>query len=208
MYSPLLFKGYKAPAPYCYRCSLNLAPKNCNLACAEVLEETLAKHHQEIAGMIIEPLVQGAAGMITHPPGYLQRVRDACQRHNVLFIADEVAVGFGRTGSMFACEQERIEPDILCIAKGLTGGYLPVAATLTTEEIYEAFLGTRESHRTFYHGHTYAGNPLGCAVALENINIFLEENILAKLQPKIVYLQKNSNSSKICNMWETSANGV
>jgi adenosylmethionine-8-amino-7-oxononanoate aminotransferase len=145
----------------------------------------LAAHEEEIAAVIVEPLVQGAAGMLVHPPGYLRAVRELCDRHGVLMICDEVATGFGRTGTMFACEQERVEPDFLCLAKGLTGGYLPLAATLTTERIYEGFLGAPEDFRTFFHGHTYTGNPLACAAALANLRAFEREKTLLRLQPKI-----------------------
>ncbi len=154
----------------------------------EELEILFGNHGDELAAVIIEPLVQGAAGMIVHPPGYLRTVRDLCDRHGVLLICDEVATGFGRTGTMFACEQEGVSPDILCIAKGLTGGYLPLAATLTTEKIYEGFLGAPEESRTFFHGHTYTGNPLACAAALANLDIFEEEGTIARLQPKIELL--------------------
>ena len=122
--------------------------------------------------MIVEPLVQGAAGMLVHPPGYLRAVRELCDRYGVLLICDEVATGFGRTGTMFACEQEEVSPDLLCLAKGLTGGYMPLAATLATERIYEGFLGAPEEQRTFFHGHTYTGNPLACAAALANLDAF------------------------------------
>jgi len=145
----------------------------------------LAAHEEEIAAVIVEPLVQGAAGMLVHPPGYLRAVRELCDRHGVLMICDEVATGFGRPGTMFACEQERVEPDFLCLAKGLTGGYLPLAATLTTERIYEGFLGAHEDFRTFFHGHTYTGNPLACAAALANLRAFEQEKTLLRLQPKI-----------------------
>ncbi|HEX3241681.1 MAG TPA: adenosylmethionine--8-amino-7-oxononanoate transaminase [Solirubrobacterales bacterium] len=149
------------------------------------LERTLAAHEEEIAAVIVEPLVQGAAGMLVQPPGYLRAVRELCDRYGVLLICDEVATGFGRTGTMFACEQEDVAPDLLCIAKGLTGGYLPLAATLTTEQIYEGFLGAPEDGRTFFHGHTYTGNPLACAAALANLDTFEREQTLARLQPKI-----------------------
>ena len=149
------------------------------------LERTLAAHEEEIAAVIVEPLVQGAAGMIVHPPGYLRAVRELCDRFGVLLICDEVATGFGRTGTMFACEQEDVSPDLLCVAKGLTGGYLPLAATLATERIYEGFLGAPEDQRTFFHGHTYTGNPLACAAALASLDAFEREQTLARLQPKI-----------------------
>jgi adenosylmethionine-8-amino-7-oxononanoate aminotransferase len=149
------------------------------------LERVLARHEEEVAAVIVEPLVQGAAGILVHPPGYLRDVRELCDRHGILLICDEVATGFGRTGTMFACEQERVAPDLLCVAKGLTGGYLPLAATLATERIYEGFLGAPEDFRTFFHGHTYTGNPLACAAALANLDAFESEHTLLRLQPKI-----------------------
>jgi len=152
------------------------------------LKRVLAAHEEEIAAVIVEPLVQGAAGMLLHPPGYLRAVRELCDDFGVLLICDEVATGFGRTGTMFACEQEGVAPDLLCLAKGLTGGYLPLAATLATERIYEGFLGAYEEWRTFFHGHTYTGNPLACAAALANLDAFEEERTLEQLQPKIALL--------------------
>jgi adenosylmethionine-8-amino-7-oxononanoate aminotransferase len=127
--------------------------------------------------------------MVVQPPGYLHAVRQICDRHGVLLICDEVATGFGRTGTMFACEQERVSPDFLCLAKGLTGGYMPLAATLTTEQIYEGFLGAPEEYRTFFHGHTYTGNPLACAAAIASLDVFERERTLLRLQPKIRVLQ-------------------
>jgi adenosylmethionine---8-amino-7-oxononanoate aminotransferase len=152
------------------------------------LERVLAAHEEEIAAVIVEPLVQGAAGMLTHPDGYLRAVRELCDDFGVLLICDEVATGFGRTGTMFACEQEGVAPDLLCLAKGLTGGYLPLAATLATERIYEGFLGAYEEWRTFFHGHTYTGNPLACAAALACLDAFEQERTLERLQPKIELL--------------------
>jgi adenosylmethionine-8-amino-7-oxononanoate aminotransferase len=149
------------------------------------LERVLAHHEEEVAAVIVEPLVQGAAGMLVHPPGYLRAVRELCDRFDVLLICDEVATGFGRTGTMFACEQEGVAPDLLCLAKGLTGGYLPLAATLATERIYEGFLGAPEEQRTFFHGHTYTGNPLACAAAIAGLEVFERERTLVRLQPKI-----------------------
>jgi adenosylmethionine-8-amino-7-oxononanoate aminotransferase len=149
------------------------------------LERVLSCHEEEIAAVIVEPLVQGAAGMIVHPPGYLREVRELCDRFGVLLICDEVATGFGRTGTMFACEQEGVAPDLLCLAKGLTGGYLPLAATLATERIYEGFLGAPEEYRTFFHGHTYTGNPLACAAAIASLEAFEQERTLEHLQAKI-----------------------
>jgi adenosylmethionine---8-amino-7-oxononanoate aminotransferase len=154
------------------------------------LERVLATREEEIAAVIVEPLVQGAAGMITHPEGYLRAVRELCDAYGVLLICDEVATGFGRTGTMFACEQEEVAPDLLCLAKGLTGGYLPLAATLATERIYEGFLGAAEEQRTFFHGHTYTGNPLACAAALASLDAFESERTLERLQPKIALLRE------------------
>jgi adenosylmethionine---8-amino-7-oxononanoate aminotransferase len=154
------------------------------------MERLLAEHGDEVAAVIVEPLVQGAAGMLTHPPGYLRTVRELCDRHGMLLICDEVAVGFGRTGTMFACEREGVAPDFLCLAKGITGGYLPLAATLATERIYEGFLGHHEDLRTFFHGHTYTGNPLACAAALACLEVFEEERTLERLGPKIALVTR------------------
>jgi adenosylmethionine-8-amino-7-oxononanoate aminotransferase len=145
----------------------------------------LAMHEEEIAAVIVEPLVQGAAGMLVHPPGYLRAVRELCDRHRILLICDEVATGFGRTGTMFASEREGVSPDLLCLAKGITGGYMPLAATLARERIYEAFLGVHQEFKTFFHGHTYTGNPLACAAALASLDVFEEERTLVRIQPKI-----------------------
>jgi adenosylmethionine---8-amino-7-oxononanoate aminotransferase len=152
------------------------------------MERLLAANEGEVAAVIMEPLVQGAAGMLMHPAGYLRAVRELCDRHGTLLILDEVATGFGRTGRMFACEHEGVAPDLLCLAKGITGGYLPLATTLATERIYEGFLGEFEELRTFFHGHTYTGNPLACAAALATLDVFREERTLERLAPKIELL--------------------
>jgi adenosylmethionine---8-amino-7-oxononanoate aminotransferase len=188
LFTPLLFPTVRAPSPYCYRCPLGLERPSCGIACVEALAELVREHADNLAAVVIEPLVQGAAGMITAPPGYLRRVRDVTREYNVLLIADEVAVAFGRTGTLFACSQEDVVPDFLCLAKGLTGGYLPLAATLTTEEVYAAFLGPPEQGRTFYHGHTYTGNPLGAAAALANLDL-LESGVLDALPAKVEHLR-------------------
>jgi adenosylmethionine-8-amino-7-oxononanoate aminotransferase len=151
----------------------------------DAMERLVAMREEEVAAVVIEPLVQGAAGVITHPPGYLRAVRRLCDRHGLLLICDEVATGFGRTGTMFACEQEGVSPDLLCLAKGITGGYMPLGATLATERIYEAFLGSYSEFRTFFHGHTYTGHPLACAAALASLEVFRRERTLVRLQPKI-----------------------
>ena len=187
-FKPLLFPTVEADPPYCYRCPLTLTHPSCGLACLDPIEQLLKTRHRELAGLVIEPLMQAAAGMIIQPPGYLKRIRELCTTYNVLLIADEVATGFGRTGKMFACHHERITPDFMAISKGITGGYMPLAATLTTEEIYQAFLGKYEEFKSFFHGHSYTGNPLGCAVALANLHTFKKERTLARLQPKIAAL--------------------
>ena len=141
------------------------------------LEQTLSNRGREIAALVMEPLVQGAAGMLVHPPGFLASAAELCRRHGVHLIVDEVATGFGRTGSLLACEQEHVRPDFLCLAKGISGGYLPLAATLSTEEIYEAFLGPRRELKQFFHGHTYTANPLACAVGLESLAVLRDETL-------------------------------
>jgi adenosylmethionine-8-amino-7-oxononanoate aminotransferase len=190
IYGPLLFPVYRAPYPYCYRCPLERSYPSCAMACLNRVEDILSVHHEEIAALVIEPMIQGAAGMITSPKGYLRGIRDLTKKYGVLLIADEVATGFGRTGRMFACEHEAISPDILCLAKGITGGYLPLAATLTTEEIFNAFLGEYEEKKTFFHGHSYTGNPLACAAALANLKVLKEERVLEKLRGKIQFLSE------------------
>ncbi len=189
-YQPLLFDTIKVPAPYCYRCPIHLSYPSCQMACVDEVEKTISAHHHEVAGLVIEPLVQAAAGMITAPKGYLKKIRALCTRYNILMIADEVAVGFGRTGKMFACEQEAVSPDLMALSKGITGGYLPLAATLTTQAIYDVFLGDFSEFKTFFHGHSYTGNPLGCAAAIANLEIFEKEAVLKKLKPKISLLKK------------------
>jgi adenosylmethionine-8-amino-7-oxononanoate aminotransferase len=196
-FQPLLFPTLRVPAPDSYRMPGVLekgpgvrAETLCQFYLKE-LEKVLSEHHEKIAAMIIEPLVQGAAGMIMHPAGYLRGVRELTRKYGVLLIADEVAVGFGRTGKMFACEHEAVTPDLMCVAKGITGGYLPLAATLATDEIYNAFLGSYSDRKTFFHGHTYGGNPLGAAAALAVLDIFEVERTLENLQPKIARLAEH-----------------
>jgi adenosylmethionine-8-amino-7-oxononanoate aminotransferase len=141
------------------------------------LEEELERRAYEIAAFVFEPLIQGAAGMLVHPPGFLVKAAELCRRFDVHLILDEVATGFGRTGTMFACEHEGVAPDFLCLAKGISGGYLPLAATLSTEEIYSAFLGKRAEMKHFFHGHTYTANPLACAVGIESLRLLREETL-------------------------------
>lgn len=173
----LLFPAYAFAQPYCYRCPLELSYPSCELACADTLEVVLDRDGGRVAAVIVEPLVQGAAGIVTAPDGHLARVAEIARHHGVLLIADEVATGFGRTGTMFACEAEGVAPDLLAVGKGLTGGYLPMSATLATAEIFEAFFG---EGRTFFHGHSYSGNPLGAAVALASLDLFKHEDVLGR----------------------------
>jgi adenosylmethionine-8-amino-7-oxononanoate aminotransferase len=199
LFAPLLFPTIRAPSPYCYRCPLGLERARCQIDCVEALVNLVREHHETLAAVIVEPLMQAAAGMIAALEGYLRRVREITAEMNVLLIADEVAVGMGRTGTLFACDRENVVPDFLCLAKGLTGGYLPLAATLTTAEVYQSFLGRPEEGRTFYHGHTYTGNPLGAAVALANLNLLVGRDsprekpggLLATLPAKIERLHNH-----------------
>jgi adenosylmethionine-8-amino-7-oxononanoate transaminase len=190
IYKPLLFQTRKIESPFCYRCKYGLTWPMCQTTCLMHAERTIQKFASVSAALVIEPLVQGAAGMLVQPPGFLKRIREMCTRNNILMIADEVATGFGRTGTMFACDQEKVSPDLMAVAKGITGGYLPLAATLTTEEIYLGFLGEQKELRTFFHGHTYTGNPLACAAAIANIDLFRKEKTLQRLKPKIAFLSK------------------
>ena len=177
-YERLLFPTLRVPCPALPRRPPGFDADSWQQHCLDELERTLAANAERIAAFVIEPLVQAAAGILVHPPGYLRRVRELTQRHCILLIADEVAVGFGRTGTLFACEQENVVPDFLCLSKGITGGYLPLAATLTTDDVYAAFLGEPVSGRTFFHGHTYTGNPLGCAAALASLELFEKNRVL------------------------------
>jgi len=182
-FRPLLFETIEAPAPYCYRCPLSKASaQTCGLACLAELERIIVQHQQELAGMVLEPLLQGAGGMLVHPAGYLRGVRELCDRYGILMITDEVATGFGRTGRMFACEHEGVTPDIMAISKGLCAGYLPIAATLAGEKVYQAFLGNYAELKTFFHGHTFTGNPLACAVALRSLDLFDETSLLEQVE--------------------------
>jgi adenosylmethionine-8-amino-7-oxononanoate aminotransferase len=173
LYRPLLFDSWQARA-----------------GDAEHLDELLTAHGERIAAVIVEPLVQGAAGMLMQPPGYLRQVRELCDEHGVLLICDEVATGFGRTGLMFACDHEQVTPDLLCVGKGLTGGYLPLAATLATERVYEGFLGAFGEFKAFFHGHTYTGNPLACAAGIATLETFQRERTIERLAPKIELMRR------------------
>jgi adenosylmethionine-8-amino-7-oxononanoate aminotransferase len=185
-YRPLLFDTLSAPAPYCYRCQ---EQEDCRQQCLAELVRLVEEHHGELAAVILEPVMQGAAGMIPQPPGYLAKVREVTRQHDVLLICDEVATGFGRTGTMFACEHEGVSPDLLCLAKGVTGGYLPLSATMATDQVYQAFLGEFEEFKTLFHGHTFTGNPLAAAVSLASLEVFEKERVLQNLAAKIELLE-------------------
>lgn len=194
VYGGLLFETVSVPSPVAYRVPAGHSPETYLQHCFDELERTIVAERDRLAGFIIEPLVQGAAGILVHPPGYLRRVRELTRDYDIPLIADEVAVGFGRTGTMFACEQEQVSPDVMCLAKGITGGYLPLAATLTTDAIYDAFLAPPAAGRTFFHGHTYTGNPLGCAAALASLELFDRRNVLVEVQANAERLRQGLKS--------------
>ncbi|MEP3479535.1 MAG: adenosylmethionine--8-amino-7-oxononanoate transaminase [Fuerstiella sp.] len=181
VYKHLLFPTIPVPSPIATRPPEGHTAKSWLQHCFQQTEEIVKQNHERAAGFVIEPLVQGAAGILVHPPGFLKHVRDLCSKYGVLLIADEVAVGFGRTGTMFACDQEDVRPDLMCLAKGISGGYLPLAATLATDQIYDAFLGQPAEGRTFFHGHTFTGNPLGCAAALASLQLFHENDVMGNV---------------------------
>ncbi|ADC90150.1 adenosylmethionine-8-amino-7-oxononanoateaminotr ansferase [Thermocrinis albus DSM 14484] len=196
-YRDLLFETIFLPSPYLF------CKERYGRLCDECKEELLGmledvlRRRDDVVAVVLEAGIQAAAGMLPFPKGFLKGVRELTKRYGVLMIVDEVATGFGRTGSMFYCQQEDVSPDFMCLGKGITGGYLPLAATLTTDEVFNAFLGEFGEKKHFYHGHTYTGNNLACAVALANLEIFEEERTLEKLQPKIEYLRERLQS-----MWE------
>ncbi|ERN52394.1 adenosylmethionine--8-amino-7-oxononanoate transaminase [Alkalihalophilus marmarensis] len=194
-YKPLMFDSYKVPFPTVYRNELPDPVDVRDQALAE-LETMLSEKGKEIAAVIMEGMVQGAGGMHVMPNGYLKGVENLCKKHDVLLIIDEVATGFGRTGKMFAVEHEEVEPDIMMVAKGITGGYLPIAATLTTEEIYKAFYADYAELKTFFHGHSYTGNQLGCAAALANLDIFEQENVMEDVERKTAFVKEKLEALK------------
>ena len=177
-FDDLLFKTITVPSPVLYRIPQGYNEQTWLNHCYDSVKQALAKHANEIAAFVIEPLVQGAAGILVHTPGYLEFIREITRQYDVPLIADEVAVGFGKTGTLFACEQDEVVPDIMCLAKGITGGYLPLAATVVTDEIYSVFLGEPEEGRTFFHGHTYTGNALACAVSLASLKLIDDDKVL------------------------------
>lgn len=188
IFKPLLFEVVHVPIPNVRRLPPQTSADEAARIFLDELEALLREHHRELAAMVIEPIVQCAAGMIMHPPGYLAGVRELTKKYGVLLIADEVASGMGRTGTLFACEQEQVVPDFVCMGKGLSGGYLPIAATITNDEIYREFLGAYHEARTLHHGHTFSGNALASAAALASLDLFDEEQTLERLKPKIAQL--------------------
>mgnify|MGYP001573229247 CR=1 FL=1 len=185
VFSPLFFPSYKVASPYCYRCPMDKDRATCDIDCLILLEGLLREKSQQVAGIILEPMIMAAGGMIVYPKEYLAGVAVLAKRYNVHLIIDEVATGFGRTGKMFACEFADIKPDFICLSKGITSGYLPLAATLTTDKIFKAFYADYEKTKTFFHGHTYTANPLSCSAALASCEVFREERTLDRMKKTI-----------------------
>jgi adenosylmethionine-8-amino-7-oxononanoate aminotransferase len=188
-FAPLLFPSHRLPSPYCYRCPVGVKQKTCDCQCLQPFVELLAEQGERIAALIIEPLIQAAGGMIVYPAKYLQKLAGLTRKYGVHLIFDEVATGFGRTGTMFALEQAGVVPDFLCLSKGLTAGMLPMAATLTSEEVFQAFYADYGAGKTFFHGHTFSGNPLAAAAALGSLKVFAQEQTMVGLSAKISHLQ-------------------
>jgi len=200
MFIPLFFKSIKAPSPYCYRCPMNKERHSCAIECIKPLERILKEKNNEIAGMILEPLIMAAGGMIVYPLEYLRQVRELTKKYNVHLIVDEVATGFGRTGKMFACEYADVRPEFMCLSKGITSGTLPLGATVTNDRIYRAFYADYKKRKTFYHGHTYTGNPISCAAALASLKIFEEEKTLNKTERLIGIFHDNLRAFKVLSI--------
>lgn len=190
VFQPLLLETIRAQGPDCFRCPFNDRPDHCSAPCLSFVEEKLKLYHEEITAIIIEPLIQAAAGMKMYPPVYLKKLKELCLQYDVHLIADEIAVGFGRTGTMFACEQAGITPDFMCLSKGLTGGYLPLSVVLTTDDVYQAFYDDYHTMKAFLHSHSYTGNPLACRVALEVLQIFEDDDFIEQIQEKSTYMNK------------------
>jgi adenosylmethionine-8-amino-7-oxononanoate aminotransferase len=188
-FEPLLFPVARAHSPYCYRCPLGLERASCRIDCLGSLEAALEAHAGDVAGVLIEPMLQAAGGMIVWPAEFLAGVRRLCDRYGALLIADEVLTGFGRTGRMFACEHAGIAPDMICLSKALTGGYLPLGATVVTDAVFSAFLSSDRT-KTFFHGHSYTANPLACAVAIASLELFETERVLARIASLEAQLQR------------------
>lgn len=190
LYKPILMDVIRIQAPDCFRCPWGKSRDNCNCECFIKAEEQFEKYGKETAAIIVEPLLQGSAGMKVYPSLYLKKLRKLCNEYNVHLIADEIATGYGRTGKMFACDHADISPDIMCLSKGLTGGYMPMAIAITTQEIYDAFYDDYLKGKAFMHSHTYAGNPLACSAAVEVLKILSEEKIIEKANERGKYFNR------------------
>ncbi|MBR3889992.1 adenosylmethionine--8-amino-7-oxononanoate transaminase [bacterium] len=190
IYKPILLDVARVQAPDCYRCPYGKCRENCSCECFENAEKTFEKYGEESCAILVEPLLQGSAGMKIYPPLYLKKLRALCDKYNVHLIADEIATGYGRTGKMFAFDWTGISPDIMCLSKGLTGGYMPMSICVTTQDIYDAFYADYSTGKAFMHSHTYAGNPLGCSAGIEVLNILKDEQIIEKANKKAVYFNK------------------
>ena len=192
-FDSVIQKSYRACSPHCAVCPYKQKPKSCGIECFESMEKLIKKYHKETAAVILEPLCQGAAGIRIYPKEYLVRLRKLCNEYNLLLIADEIAVGFARTGAMFACELAGIVPDMMLIGKGLTSGYLPMSGVLVTDDLYNSFRSDQNHDRTFYHGHTYCGNPICSSLALAALELYEEVNILELIKPRIKQLEEGFN---------------
>jgi adenosylmethionine-8-amino-7-oxononanoate aminotransferase len=190
VYKPLLLDTIRVEGPDCYRCKYGLDRERCNAECFEAMENSIIKNHEEISAVIVEPMVQGATGMKIYSPIYLKKLRELCDKYNIHLIADEIAMGFGRTREMFACNHGQISPDFMCLSKGISAGYMPMSVVMTTDDIYECFYGDYRERKSFIHSHTYSGNAMACAVALENLKIFEEDNIIEKNRGKGQLIRK------------------
>lgn len=194
VYKPILLDSEKVEGPDCFRCKYNKERNTCNAECFITMEEKIKQIHQEVSAIIIEPLVQCAAGMKIYSPKYLVKLRELCDKYDINMIADEIAVGFGRTGKMFACEHADISPDIMCLSKGLTAGYMPLSLVLMSNKIYYAFYDEYDTMKAFLHSHSYSGNPLGCSIAVETLNIFEDEDVINENKIKSEYLRNKVES--------------
>ena len=193
IYKPILMDVTRVQAPDCYRCPCGQCRGNCNCECIKYAEQTFEKYGDETCAILVEPLLQGSAGMKIYPPMFLTKLRELCDKYKVHLIADEIATGYGRTGKMFAFDWAGVSPDIICLSKGLTGGYMPMSICVTTQDIYDAFYADYLSGKAFMHSHTYAGNPLGCSAAIEVLNILKDENIIEKANKRAVYFNNIIN---------------
>lgn len=194
VYRPILTEGYSVQGPDCFRCPWGKERSSCAAECFCAMEQVVAENHEQIAAVILEPLVQGAAGMRIYPPLYLRKLRALCDSYDIHYIADEIAVGFGRTGRFFANEHAAVAPDLLCLSKGITGGTMPLAAVLATRKIYDAFYDDYVNLKAFLHSHSYTGNPLACAVAVETLNIFADEQVLENLPQRTAILDRHGEA--------------